>query len=246
MCQGFGIIIDKDINLWFSEPDTDGNCSHSIIIERLGWRENEDPHLRSFVRVEFADWTPESFTFDETTTLPGWCENNRHEIRNKCVSLLEKCAPAYAEYGKVCAPAWAEYEKVCAPAWAEYEKVRAPASAEYEKVCDQARAEYERVCDQAGAEYEKVRDQAWAAGGKICDQAMAAGGKICDQARAEYEKVRDQAYAEYEKVRAPASAEYEKVCDQARADTITRLKMISGYVGCKEVCRTPKPAVSKI
>ena len=136
MCQGFGIIIDKDINLWFSEPDTDGNCSHSIIIERLGWRENEDPHLRSFVRVEFADWTPESFTFDETTTLPGWCENNKQEIQNKCVALLEKCAPA--------------------------------------------------------------------------------------------------------------SAEYEKVCDQARADTITRLKMISGYVGCKEVCRTPKPAVSKI
>ena len=191
MCQGFGIIIDKDINLWFSEPDTDGNCSHSIIIERLGWRENEDPHLRSFVRVEFADWTPESFTFDETTTLPGWCENNKQEIQNKCVALLEKCAPA---------------------------------SAEYKKVCDQASAEYEKVCDQASAEYEKV----------------------CAPAYAEYEKVRDQAYAEYEKVRAQAWAEYEKVCDQARADTITRLKMISGYVGCKEVCRTPKPAVSKI
>ena len=191
MCQGFGIIIDKDINLWFSEPDTDGNCSHSIIIERLGWRENEDPHLRSFVRVEFADWTPESFTFDETTTLPGWCENNKQEIQNKCVALLEKCAPA-----------WAEYEKVCDQASAEYEKVRAPASAEYEKVCAPAWAEYEKVCAPAWAEYEKVRD--------------------------------------------PASAEYEKVCDQARADTITRLKMISGYVGCKEVCRTPKPAVSKI
>ena len=202
MCQGFGIIIDKDINLWFSEPDTDGNCSHSIIIERLGWRENEDPHLRSFVRVEFADWTPESFTFDETTTLPGWCENNKQEIQNKCVALLEKCAPA-----------WAEYKKVRAPAWAEYEKVHT-----------QAGSEYEKVCAPAWAEYEKVRAPAWA----------------------EYEKVCDQAWAEYEKVRAPASAEYEKVCDQARADTITRLKMISGYVGCKEVCRTPKPAVSKI
>jgi len=191
MCQGFGIIIDKDINLWFSEPDTDGNCSHSIIIERLGWRENEDPHLRSFVRVEFADWTPESFTFDETTTLPGWCENNKQEIQNKCVALLEKCAPA-----------WAEYKKVRAQAWAEYKKVRDQAYAEYEKVCAPASAEYEKVCAPAYAEYEKVRDQAY--------------------------------------------AEYEKVCDQARADTITRLKMISGYVGCKEVCRTPKPAVSKI
>ena len=202
MCQGFGIIIDKDINLWFSEPDTDGNCSHSIIIERLGWRENEDPHLRSFVRVEFADWTPESFTFDETTTLPGWCENNKQEIQNKCVALLEKCAPASAEYKKVCDQAWAEYKKVC----------------------DQASAEYEKVCDQASAEYKKV----------------------CAPAYAEYEKVRAQTWAEYEKVRDPAWAEYEKVCDQARADTITRLKMISGYVGCKEVCRTPKPAVSKI
>ena len=202
MCQGFGIIIDKDINLWFSEPDTDGNCSHSIIIERLGWRENEDPHLRSFVRVEFADWTPESFTFDETTTLPGWCENNKQEIQNKCVALLEKCAPASAEDEKVRAPASAEYEKVRAPAWAEYKKVCAPASAEYEKVRAPAWAEYKKVCDQAWAEYKKVCDQAW---------------------------------AEYEKVRA-----------QAWADTITRLKLISGYVGCKEVCRTPKPAVSKI
>jgi hypothetical protein len=130
MCQGFGIIIDKDINLWFSEPDTDGNCSHSLIIKRLNWHENVDPHLRNFVRVEFPDWKPESFVFDETTTLPGWCENNKQEIQNKCVSLLEKCTLAWAEYEKVRAPALAEYEKVCAPAWAEYEKVRVQAWAD--------------------------------------------------------------------------------------------------------------------
>jgi len=127
MCNGFGIIVDKELNLWFSEPDNTGDCSHSMTIQRLGWTENRNINLRHFVRVQFKDWTPNSFMFDEDDTLPGWCEENRDEIKNKCVVLLLRCAPAWAEYKKVCAPAWAEYEKVRAPAWAEYEKVHAPA-----------------------------------------------------------------------------------------------------------------------
>ena len=188
MCEGFGGIVTRDGRVLFCEPDSDGNCSHSELLNRMGMPENNDPFLRHFVRFEFPDWTPGSFRWDEDDTLPGWVTD---ENKRDCFKLLDR-APAWAEYEKVCDAARAEYEKVRAPAKAEYEKVRAPAWAEYEKVRDAARAEYEKVCDAAWAEYEKVCDAAWA----------------------EYEKVCAAAWAEYEKVRAAAWAEYEKVCDR--------------------------------
>ena len=129
MSNGMGIIVDKELNLWFSEPDAYGDCSHSLTIERLGWKENGDAHLRHFVRVQFEDWTDTSFQFDENETLPGWCENARELIRQKCVALLMRCASAGAEYKQVCDSARAEYEKMCAPARAEYEKMRDSARA---------------------------------------------------------------------------------------------------------------------
>jgi hypothetical protein len=130
MCTGFGLIVSKDLKVYFVEPNVTGNCSHSDILERLGWNDSDDKFLRNFVRVEYADWKPESFRFDEDNTLPGWAENSRDEIRVKCDSRLSLCAAARAEYEKVCAAAWAEYEKVCAPARAEYAKVCAAAWAE--------------------------------------------------------------------------------------------------------------------
>jgi hypothetical protein len=184
MCEGFAVIVDKELNLYFCEPEPDGDCSHSEILSRLGWRETGNAHLRRFVRVEYADWTPESIRFDENASLPGWCEANKETIHARCDRLLNRCAPAWAEYEKVRAPAWAEYAKATAPAWAEYNKVRAPAWAEYNKVRDQALEECAQVFAQAWAEYNKVRDQALA----------------------EYMQVRAQALAEYERVRAPALA----------------------------------------
>jgi hypothetical protein len=162
MCNGFGLIVDSDLTLHFIEPDGNGDVSHSKILERLGWQENTDPFTRRFVRVEYPDWTFESFRFDENETLPGWAEENRTEIIEKCNKALASCAPAWAEYKKVCDAARAEYDKVCDAAWAEYDKVCAPAWAEYKKVCDAARAEYDKVCDAAWAEYKKVRAPAWA------------------------------------------------------------------------------------
>ena len=149
MCEGFGLIVSKDLKVYFVEPNKEGDCSHSDILSRLGWKDNEDKFNRNFVRVEYADWKANSFRFDEENTLPGWAENNRDDIRTTCDGRLSLCAPALAEYNKVRAPAWAEYEKVCAPAWAEYNKVRDAAWAEYEKVCAPAGAEYEKVCDAA-------------------------------------------------------------------------------------------------
>ena len=140
MCEGFGVIVDRGLNVWFSEQDYGGDCSHSTTLEHLGWEDNADPFLRYFVRVQFPDWTAVSFEFDEEDTLPGWAEANRAEIQDRCIKVLEKHAPAGAEY----------------------EKVRDAAGAEYVKVRDAARAEYEKVCDAALAEYEKVLAAAWA------------------------------------------------------------------------------------
>jgi hypothetical protein len=142
MCNGFGLIVDKFFNVYFVEPDGNGNCSHSDILLRLGWRENVNRFLRNFVRVEFSNWTPGSFSFDEDSSLPGWVEENKQGIKDKCVRTLELCAPALAEYKKVRGLAWAEYEKVRGPALAEYKKVRGPALAEYEKVRGPALAEF--------------------------------------------------------------------------------------------------------
>ena len=130
MCQGFGLIVNKELKAYFMEPDNEGDCSHSDLLKRLGWKENNNIHLRDFVRIEFTDWQSESFRFDEENTLPGWVENNRDEIQNKCIHILNLCAPARAEYENVRAPAWAEYENVCNQARAEYENVCNPAWAE--------------------------------------------------------------------------------------------------------------------
>jgi len=162
MCNGFGAIVDKELNLYFIEPDSDGDVSHSDILNRLGWQDNTDTHLRRFVRVECRDWTLASFGFDEDSTIPGWVENNRQEIRDRVGKVVALCAPAYAEYEKVHAAASAEYVQVRDAAWAEYEKVHAAASAEYVQVCTAAYAEYVQVRAPARAEFEKVSDAAWA------------------------------------------------------------------------------------
>ena len=116
MCNGFGGIIGKDGSLHFCEPDLDGDCSHSLILKRLGWKENESPFLRSFVRFQFPDWTAESFEWDEDCTLPGWVGDEHREM---AVKTLLRVAAAWAEYEKVRDAAWAEYEKVRDAAWDE-------------------------------------------------------------------------------------------------------------------------------
>jgi hypothetical protein len=101
MCEGFGMIISKEIKGYFIEPDSGGDISHSDILARLGWVENSDKHLRKFVRVEVPDWIIASFRFDESITLPGWAESAKDDIIALVTKTLEKTAPAYAEYQRV-------------------------------------------------------------------------------------------------------------------------------------------------
>jgi hypothetical protein len=153
MCNGFGMIITKELKGYFCEPDTYGDCSHSETIKRLGIKENENQFIRNFVRVQCPNWKIGSFEFDEQSTLPGWAEENREEIVSMVGKMLKKAYQALAEYKKVSDTALAEYKKVLDPAWAEYKKVSDTAWAEYKKVSDTALAEYEKVRDQALAEF---------------------------------------------------------------------------------------------
>jgi hypothetical protein len=152
MCEGFGMIVTKEIQGFFCEPDSDGDCSHSTILERLGWKDNENQHTRNFVRIQCPDWHLKSFEFDEDSSLPGWAEESRDEIIALIKKTLRKAAPAYAEYQRVTAPAYAEYQRVKDTAEAEYQRVTAPAYAEYQRVTAPAYAEYQRVTAPAEAQ----------------------------------------------------------------------------------------------
>jgi vacuolar-type H+-ATPase subunit E/Vma4 len=219
MCNGFGMIVTKDMKAYFSEPDDSGDCSHSEILKRLRINDNTDQFLRNFVRVQCPSWKIKSFEFDEESSLPGWAEENRQEIINLVGKTLKKAYPARAKY-----------KKVRDAANAEYHKVRGTARAEYHKVSDPAEAEYHKVSDAAWAEYEKVRDAAEAEYHKVCGTARAKYKKVRDAAEAEYHKVSDPAEAEYHKVSDAAWAEYEKVRDAAWAEFIRKLSIIPGYV----------------
>ena len=164
MCNGFGLIVDKNLDAYFIEPDDEGDVSHSDIIYRLGWSDSQDTYIRSFVRIEFPDWTPESFQFDEEDTLPGWAEEHRVEIKDKCVGILEICAPIHKQRQQAIEVATQEFDKVNEPAWAErvakmdaaYEKnpfMKSDFWDEWSKIRDDSMVEYRKATDSARDTY---------------------------------------------------------------------------------------------
>jgi hypothetical protein len=175
MCNGFSGFLHKNGQVFFIEPNDNGDISHHDVLARMPGGLKKDADLVAF---EFPEWTIKSFRWD-VNDVPSWA------TKNKCVGVFKKVKPI-----------WAEYEKVRDAAYAEYEKVRAAASAEYKKVRDAAYAEYKKVRDAAYAEYKKVRDAAYAEYEKVRDAAYAEYKKVRDAALAEYEKVRAAASAE--------------------------------------------------
>jgi hypothetical protein len=100
MCNGFGAIVDSELNVYFTKPDENLNIHHSIIINALGWRENTDKFIRNFVRIECKNWNINSFTFDEYGTLPAFAEEGEMEIKNKIQNILEKVDPYLEQYNE--------------------------------------------------------------------------------------------------------------------------------------------------
>jgi hypothetical protein len=101
MCNGFGMIITKDKKFYFCEQDYgDEDMSHSKILQRAPIKENNNPFIRHFVRVECGNWDMESFRFDEEETLPTWVEEERESIWLVTSAILSKVAPLYFDYRK--------------------------------------------------------------------------------------------------------------------------------------------------
>jgi len=146
MCKGFGLIVSKELKLYFQEPDNYGDCCHSDILYALGWKDNEDQFIRPFVRVQFDIWIAANFEFDEDDTLPGWAEEYRDKIRIICIEKLAQCKPAYLEYRDVKDMALEKYNKKMDGYWKvhhvncdDYDDYRNTAFAEYCVVADTAK-----------------------------------------------------------------------------------------------------------
>jgi hypothetical protein len=101
MCYGFGVVVTKDLKCWFVEPDIRGNVSHEIIIDRLICSRDIPPFIdleprpRRFVRIEFPDWTEESYRVDEIGTIPTWFEEDADVIKEKCTKLMLRARVHY-------------------------------------------------------------------------------------------------------------------------------------------------------
>ncbi len=168
MAKGFGIIATKDGQL-FIEPDKLGDVSHNEILKRAGIEENTSLQ-RDFVKVQFPDWTENSFRWNEDETLPIWADE---EMEERCKKLLLRVAPIWDEYNKVCGLAEVEYNKIYAQAVAEYKEVKKMSWAGYEKVRVQTGAGYEKVRALAGAKYNKACTSALAEYGEVRAAALA-------------------------------------------------------------------------
>lgn len=137
MAKGFVIIVTKD-RAQFIEPTMSGDVSYSWILKRAGIEEYRTPLRRHFVRVQFANWTEDSFLWDEDETLPIWAND---EMEERCKKLLLRVAPIWNEFNKIRVQASDEFNKIYAPLLPEYKEGRALASAEYEKVYASALAD---------------------------------------------------------------------------------------------------------
>jgi hypothetical protein len=84
MCDGFGCIVTKQLDVFTIEPDCFNNVSHNEIVRRLGYpfpRSYCEIPQRKWVRVECKDWTMDSFRLDEPYEWrPAWADELKEEI----------------------------------------------------------------------------------------------------------------------------------------------------------------------
>ena len=81
MCEFFSCIYTKDGRILFTESD-----SHEKIIKRAGLKDN-DPYLRSFVRLECVP-PFNTVRVDEYGTLPAWF--NLVDAQDRVIDLAKR------------------------------------------------------------------------------------------------------------------------------------------------------------
>jgi hypothetical protein len=157
MCSGFGIIIDKKLDLWFAEPDLVGDCSHTTILKRKGIVERSSVFTRPFVRVQYPGWSEDNFEFDELETLPSWALENGIEIHQKCDQLLGRCRAAYFSFAETIRPFRVQFEAINSDATLALRWVRTSCWSDDKLTCLEQSKKY----DEAIAQYRAIIDPAF-------------------------------------------------------------------------------------
>ena len=110
MCQGFGCIITRSGDIYFTSPDIKGDTSHSDIIYSDGFPRDlreadeklrgEQRYKRPFVRIESEDWTEKSIHFDEFD-LPAWVEGDGSEMLEQAKKLMSRVHAVWSNYAEL-------------------------------------------------------------------------------------------------------------------------------------------------
>lgn len=110
MACGFSCIVDVDLNIYWSRTDNmhSTDMSHIYIIANANIVENNSVYLRRWIRIEFPKWKTGKgldydiknglFCFDEQSSLPTWVEENKEEIYQKTLDLMERVKPIVMKY----------------------------------------------------------------------------------------------------------------------------------------------------
>lgn len=130
MCEGFGMLIDKELNYFFVEPDTMGNVHHSEIFRRLCIKENDKIYNRRFIRIECPHWRT-AFNFDEPNTLPGWAEDKREEIQGIVNKVIKSISPAYKKFAREHTASYNKSVSESKIALDKYRAIEVPASQQF-------------------------------------------------------------------------------------------------------------------
>ena len=102
MCYGFGCVVLKngeDFDIYWIKPDRAGDISHAAIKHRMVVNNiinigeiayGYDVFRRDIVTMEFPCWIDEPGTFDDFHSFPGWAEDKRVLIYDRCEALMRR------------------------------------------------------------------------------------------------------------------------------------------------------------
>jgi F0F1-type ATP synthase membrane subunit b/b' len=249
MCEGFGCLVVKNaegegFTLKFSEPDEDGNCSHSEILSRLGWEDSQDVYGRQFVRVEFANWSAKSFNFDEYGSVPGWAVDSEHDIQSACKKLLNRVRNAYNAHENATSDVRTKYHNAIHNVSEEYDAEVRPITKPFDDQILELRAKMEEELSaahrKASVVYETFGD-----GSQERIDALNEYRRTFSDTRHRYETEianleteRNEACSELllaaQKKRNDLREEYIRSLSVVDTEMIKKMEVISGYVPAKQ------------
>ncbi|MFA5152740.1 MAG: hypothetical protein WC554_09290 [Clostridia bacterium] len=248
MCIGFSAIITKDGRILFCEPNSDGNVSHSEILKRAGIEDDAKLLDRTFVRIEFPNWSESSFKFDEPKTLPPWVDEE--ELKNKSVKLLNRILPIYNEYNTVENPAKESRDKIISDSDSLYKSILNKAFEEYKtktktvefnesekiaeieknKVISSAWSDHNCFVHSIWVDYKTFIDKINKAHNELVKTMIAEYNRLKELDRKDYENKINIAKEDHDKVCNDANQSYEETNNEAKTKMIDKISKIEGHV----------------